>query len=590
MQFLLSSDQQLIMEEDENEQELRIDLKINFQSSDNGNQKKLLVRQDITPNRLGADKFSVVEVMGDQSLTLQSPNDRESQGQIMQNETFQNATSMLLNHQLGNFSPEKLRQLYKRTQTIQSPVQRNQQDTLQIFNKDISQHSQLDPRQTGNLVDDTQSQESFEFKGPPQPQIGIEKRIIKVSKVNHLKPPKQVQQAQHNNLIITINSPKNYDSSRNLYDSGGIQMDESKKFISSQVSIMGNEKQFKRCYSDMTERVQAQNQGNRIFVALGDLKKKISQINRSYRNSGQEEVMTQKNINQTDNPTFQPAFLKQGIDKIYQQGIGGGNFYASTNDLLRNKTTLNKKLSSKQQQYMSKKEKAKQRWSKLYNVLRTISLLQRHKTKIINDPEDILTEINNFPTKPNTVRSKSHRSFHTDFEDKLRSEKFFKYISIGGSEVIQKIEKMIIEDPKKHMYNIDSQHYILNRKNAQKQTPLYVASKHGHLDVVQFLLEQGANPHIQSHVSSTESESVLEVSVRWSHIQIVNFLLQSIRWSKIDIKCAYRHIVFEEESNAFKKMLKEYSRLHFGKIYSFFTFSSRCACCLPTTKIQAHKI
>jgi ankyrin repeat protein len=55
--------------------------------------------------------------------------------------------------------------------------------------------------------------------------------------------------------------------------------------------------------------------------------------------------------------------------------------------------------------------------------------------------------------------------------------------------MIQKIQKMIDEDPKRHMYNIDSVNHILNRKNAQKQTPLYVASKHGHLDVVQYLLE-----------------------------------------------------------------------------------------------------
>jgi len=41
-----------------------------------------------------------------------------------------------------------------------------------------------------------------------------------------------------------------------------------------------------------------------------------------------------------------------------------------------------------------------------------------------------LTEINNFPTKVNTTRQKSSRPIHNDFEDKLRSEKFFKYISM----------------------------------------------------------------------------------------------------------------------------------------------------------------
>lgn len=44
--------------------------------------------------------------------------------------------------------------------------------------------------------------------------------------------------------------------------------------------------------------------------------------------------------------------------------------------------------------------------------------------------------------------------------------------------------KMISKDPKQHMYEVDSIYHILNRRNAQKQTPLYVAAKHGHLDVI----------------------------------------------------------------------------------------------------------
>lgn len=48
---------------------------------------------------------------------------------------------------------------------------------------------------------------------------------------------------------------------------------------------------------------------------------------------------------------------------------------------------------------------------------------------------------------------------------------------------------MIMENPKRHMYNVESKYHILNLKNVARQTPLYVASKHGHLDVVQYLLE-----------------------------------------------------------------------------------------------------
>lgn len=43
---------------------------------------------------------------------------------------------------------------------------------------------------------------------------------------------------------------------------------------------------------------------------------------------------------------------------------------------------------------------------------------------------------------------------------------------------------MIEKDPKRYMYSPDSPYHILNRVNAFKQTPLYVAAKYGHLDVL----------------------------------------------------------------------------------------------------------
>jgi predicted metal-binding protein len=89
-----------------------------------------------------------------------------------------------------------------------------------------------------------------------------------------------------------------------------------------------------------------------------------------------------------------------------------------------------------------------------------------------------------------------------------------------------------------------------------------------------------------SLVSRTESESILEVSVRWSHVQIVNFLLLTIKWSKEDIKRAFRLVVFEEDTNAFRRMLKEYSATRFGKIYTFCVFSGSCSCCMPTAAIS----
>jgi hypothetical protein len=175
-----------------------------------------------------------------------------------------------------------------------------------------------------------------------------------------------------------------------------------------------------------------------MIIAIKDFKKRFARIGKTFRNNTNiaDGELTSKNpAHNTEDPNFEPTpnhLMAPGKTlNPFSTRAASGNIFASTNDLLderQNRTAV--KYKTEKLTLASQSERAKQRWSKLYNVLKTISLLQRHKTKIINDPEDIVTEINNFPTKPNTVRSKSGRTFHTDFEDKLRSEKFFKYISV----------------------------------------------------------------------------------------------------------------------------------------------------------------
>jgi Ankyrin repeats (many copies) len=47
---------------------------------------------------------------------------------------------------------------------------------------------------------------------------------------------------------------------------------------------------------------------------------------------------------------------------------------------------------------------------------------------------------------------------------------------------------MIENDPKRHMYSKESMYHIVNRWNTHRQSPLYVAAKHGHLDMVHYLI------------------------------------------------------------------------------------------------------
>lgn len=42
--------------------------------------------------------------------------------------------------------------------------------------------------------------------------------------------------------------------------------------------------------------------------------------------------------------------------------------------------------------------------------------------------------------------------------------------------------------------------HVLNKHNKFGQNPLYLASKFGNLNVIKFLLEQQADPHLRSNV------------------------------------------------------------------------------------------
>lgn len=76
-------------------------------------------------------------------------------------------------------------------------------------------------------------------------------------------------------------------------------------------------------------------------------------------------------------------------------------------------------------------------------------------------------------------------------------------------------------------------------------------------------------------VSKREAESVLEVSVRWSHVNIVRYLLAEVdyAWTKEQISASYQHVKEEKDNPELKRLLRVYSKIKFGKLYTCFTFS-----------------
>lgn len=64
------------------------------------------------------------------------------------------------------------------------------------------------------------------------------------------------------------------------------------------------------------------------------------------------------------------------------------------------------------------------------------------------------------------------------------TEEFFELISIGGSKEIDALKNLILNDPKSNFYSKTDPRHLINRKNFLNQTPIYIAAKHGNLNVV----------------------------------------------------------------------------------------------------------
>ena len=74
--------------------------------------------------------------------------------------------------------------------------------------------------------------------------------------------------------------------------------------------------------------------------------------------------------------------------------------------------------------------------------------------------------------------------------DEVREEdKFFELIAIGGHEELRKVKEHIENDPKRYIFAKSDIRNIVNKFNRFKQTPLYVACKHGNLKMIELLLE-----------------------------------------------------------------------------------------------------
>ena len=87
------------------------------------------------------------------------------------------------------------------------------------------------------------------------------------------------------------------------------------------------------------------------------------------------------------------------------------------------------------------------------------------------------------------------------------SDYLFQLIADGVS--TQVLEEEFARNPKKNMYSIKDTEHIINAPSISGRTPLNVATSNGHLHLVKYLIEKGADPHIRSQMTASKTESNL---------------------------------------------------------------------------------
>lgn len=152
----------------------------------------------------------------------------------------------------------------------------------------------------------------------------------------------------------------------------------------------------------------------------------------------------------------------------------------------------------------------------------------------INDINQFVEGLKAIPTdqiyRLKRRRSHENSAYSIAINDLRREQNIQKYVERGRLEDLELIKIELNDDPYKLLRNASHPHALINKRNSNGQTPLYVACKNGNLEVVKLLLGENADYLLTSLVDS-EEETNLEVAARWRHKKVIEELLKK-KWPK----------------------------------------------------------
>jgi hypothetical protein len=201
-----------------------------------------------------------------------------------------------------------------------------------------------------------------------------------------------------------------------------------------------------------------------------------------------------------------------------------------------------------------------QKWRKLTLVAKSIHRFRSLRVERIKSEFNLKISIRDTPfPKRNTNTNKdpmciTPKEMYNDALNEFREQTaFFEALQIASTLDLTRIRATLMNDPKENFYDAESPFRLANKPNHKGYTPLYIACKNGHLELVKLLIEFKANPYQLCKISPKEKESVLIVAARWGHIDILKYLLSDkFIWPQKELKKACK----EAQNNQTKKVIK----------------------------------
>ncbi|CAD8083043.1 unnamed protein product [Paramecium primaurelia] len=186
---------------------------------------------------------------------------------------------------------------------------------------------------------------------------------------------------------------------------------------------------------------------------------------------------------------------------------------------------------------------SKSYWRKIRNVCHSIRLFQMPLIKSIQSPDEVTfnqkqtkfhscTNIGSLNKEEHIAKKRANDDLSDALKAIKRERELFYYIEKGTS--IELIEKILMNDPNRFLYEQKSSMRLVNKKNSQGFTPLYIAAKNGFEDVCNILIQYGADQNISVQINQID-DYPLVVALRWRHFEVIELLLANNPNEKVRI-------------------------------------------------------